>query len=610
MCGIFGYIGQASKTVEILLEGLKSLEYRGYDSSGIAVMEGSRARVVKSEGKLANLRQKLKGMTISGHVGMGHTRWATHGVASTTNAHPQVSGSTIVVHNGIIENYRELKRELLDKGYEFSSDTDTEVIAHLIEERTKAGMSLEEAVMGAFGRIEGSYAVVVMSEREPGKIIGIRKFSPLVLAVGDGEYFFASDTPAVLPYTHDVVFLEDGDMAVVDTDGFTITDLSGEVQNRETTRLSWDPVLVEKGGYKHYMLKEIHEQPRAVLDTIRGRFNEESGDVHIEDLQPGLIKDINRIVLIACGTSYHACLAGRYMIEKLSRVPVEVDLASEFRYREPMTGDNTLVIAVSQSGETADTSEALLEAKRAGASTLAITNVINSKIARDADTSIHTRAGPEIGVASTKAFTTQLTVFYLLSVFFARALNKISNSDGQALIHDLIKVPKQIEIALKLDGEIRELAREFYTFNHFLFLGRGISYPIALEGALKLKEISYIHAEGYAAGEMKHGPIALVDENMPVVLVAPDDDVVFKKTLSNLQEIKTRRGKIILLTTDGNQTGLNDNVDRFITIPPASSLISPILAVVPLQLLAYHIAAFKGTDIDQPRNLAKVVTVE
>ncbi len=610
MCGIFGYIGQASKTVEILLEGLKSLEYRGYDSSGIAVMEGSRARVVKSEGKLANLRQKLKGMTISGHVGMGHTRWATHGVASTTNAHPQVSGSTIVVHNGIIENYRELKRELLDKGYEFSSDTDTEVIAHLIEERTKAGMSLEEAVMGAFGRIEGSYAVVVMSEREPGKIIGIRKFSPLVLAVGDGEYFFASDTPAVLPYTHDVVFLEDGDMAVVDTDGFTITDLSGEVQNRETTRLSWDPVLVEKDGYKHYMLKEIHEQPRAVLDTIRGRFNEESGDVHIEDLQPGLIKDINRIVLIACGTSYHACLAGRYMIEKLSRVPVEVDLASEFRYREPMTGDNTLVIAVSQSGETADTSEALLEAKRAGASTLAITNVINSKIARDADTSIHTHAGPEIGVASTKAFTTQLTVFYLLSVFFARALNKISNSDGQALLHDLIKVPKQIEIALKLDGEIRELAREFYTFNHFLFLGRGINYPIALEGALKLKEISYIHAEGYAAGEMKHGPIALVDENMPVVLVAPDDDVVFKKTLSNLQEIKTRRGKIILLTTDGNQTGLNDNVDRFITIPPASNLISPILAVVPLQLLAYHIASFKGTDIDQPRNLAKVVTVE
>ncbi|MEE9251909.1 MAG: glutamine--fructose-6-phosphate transaminase (isomerizing) [Thermodesulfobacteriota bacterium] len=610
MCGIFGYIGQASKTVEILLEGLKSLEYRGYDSSGIAVMEGSRARVVKSEGKLANLRQKLKGMTISGHVGMGHTRWATHGVASTTNAHPQVSGSTIVVHNGIIENYRELKRELLDKGYEFSSDTDTEVIAHLIEERTKAGMSLEEAVMGAFGRIEGSYAVVVMSEREPGKIIGIRKFSPLVLAVGDGEYFFASDTPAVLPYTHDVVFLEDGDMAVVETDGFTITDLSGEVQNRETTRLSWDPVLVEKDGYKHYMLKEIHEQPRAVLDTIRGRFNEESGDVHIEDLQPGLIKDINRIVLIACGTSYHACLAGRYMIEKLSRVPVEVDLASEFRYREPMTGDNTLVIAVSQSGETADTSEALLEAKRAGASTLAITNVINSKIARDADTSIHTHAGPEIGVASTKAFTTQLTVFYLLSVFFARALNKISNSDGQALLHDLIKVPKQIEIALKLDGEIRELAREFYTFNHFLFLGRGINYPIALEGALKLKEISYIHAEGYAAGEMKHGPIALVDENMPVVLVAPDDDVVFKKTLSNLQEIKTRRGKIILLTTDGNQTGLNDNVDRFITIPPASNLISPILAVVPLQLLAYHIASFKGTDIDQPRNLAKVVTVE
>lgn len=610
MCGIVGYIGDKKKTVDVLMDGLGRLEYRGYDSSGIAVIQDGSSAVVKSKGKLINLRKKIKSNSISGTLGIGHTRWATHGRASNRNAHPHVSGSVSVVHNGIIENYHELKKSLLQRGYKFYSDTDTEVVAHLIEDLSKSDLSFEDAVRKAFRQVEGSYAVAAISERSPDKIVAIRKFSPLVLALGKGENFLASDVQAVLPYSNKIIFLEDGDVAILGDNGFRITDLDGNDVVRNVSTINWDPVSLEKNGYRHFMLKEIHEQSRAVLDAIRGKISEQTGEVILQGLDEDYFKNIRRIIALGCGTSYHACLVGRYMIENLSNIQVEVDLSSEFRYREPILDNNTLAIAVSQSGETADTSEALSEARRRGAKTLAITNVERSKIARESSHVIYTCAGPEIGVASTKAFTTQLIVMYLLAVFLGRLRKRIHERAGRALIREALSVPQLIEKTLKTEAEIQELAKEFNGFDNFLYLGRGPNYPIALEGALKLKEITYIHAEGFAAGEMKHGPIALVDENVPVVFIAPRFGVFYKKILGNLEEIRARKGKVIFLTNGEGEEEIRSRVDKIITVPDSSAYISPILSVIPLQLLAYYIATYKGTDIDQPRNLAKVVTVE
>ncbi len=610
MCGIVGYVGDQKKTVNVLLDGLTRLEYRGYDSSGIALMEGGRPRIFKSTGKLSNLKKKIGKHALEGLLGIGHTRWATHGDATEKNAHPHISGGTSVVHNGIIENFSLLKDELIKKGYKFYSDTDTEVLAHLIESCCGPGITFEDAVRAAFRRVEGSYAVAVISDRMPDKVIATRKFSPLIVALGDHENYLASDVPAILPYCRNVIFLEDGDVAVLEKSRISITDLYGDPVERNVQVINWDPVSVEKCGYRHFMIKEIHEQPEAVLDTMRGRFSEETGEVFFEGFDGSLYEDVNRITALACGTSYHASLIGKYMIETIARVPVQVEIASEFRYRNPILDKNTLAIAVSQSGETADTSEALSEAKAGGAKTLGITNVLMSKIARDADKVIYTHAGPEIGVASTKAFTTQLVAFYLLSVYLGRIKKQIDRKRSIELIRDAIRLPQLIQVTLRLDDEIRDLAKEFFHYRNFLYLGRGINYPVAFEGALKLKEVSYIHAEGYAAGEMKHGPIALIDDEMPVVLIAPNDGITYKKLLGNLQEVRARRGKVIFLTSDTPPEELRGSVDRIIEIPVSNYLLSPVLSVVPLQLLAYHIAVLKGTDVDQPRNLAKVVTVE
>ncbi len=610
MCGILGYIGDHRKTVDVLLQGLSRLEYRGYDSSGIAVIQNGQSKVFKSKGKLSKLKTKVKKHPPKGSLGIGHTRWATHGEASLKNAHPHVSGGTSVVHNGIVENYLDLKNELKNKGYKFYSDTDTEVIAHLIEDNLAAGLDFENASREAFKRLEGSYAIAVISDKYPDKVIATRKFSPLILAIGDHENYLASDVPAILPFSRKVIYLEDGDVAVLKRDNVSITDLEGNEVKRKVQSINWDPLSVEKCGYRHFMLKEIYEQPQAILDTMRGRFSEETGEVFLDGLDPKMFKDVNRIVALACGTSYHASLIGKYMIEKIAKVSVEVDIASEFRYRSPIIDNKTLAIAVSQSGETADTSEALIEAKSRGAKTISITNVMMSKIARDSEGVIYTHAGPEIGVASTKAFTTQLIAFYLFAIYLGRIRKEITKKQAVEMIKDALTIPQLIQVVLKLDSQIKELAKEFFTYRNFLYLGRGINYPIAFEGALKLKEISYIHAEGYAAGEMKHGPIALIDEDMPIVLIAPGDGVAYKKILGNLQEVRARKGKVIFLTSDPLAPEIQGNVDKLIEVPDCPYMISPIVSIVPLQLLAYHIATYKGTDVDQPRNLAKVVTVE
>ena len=610
MCGILGYIGDHRKTVDVLLQGLTRLEYRGYDSSGIAVIQNGQSKVFKSKGKLSKLKTKVKKHPPKGSLGIGHTRWATHGEASLKNAHPHVSGGTTVVHNGIVENYLDLKNELKKKGYKFYSDTDTEVIAHLIEDNLAAGLDFENASREAFKRLEGSYAIAVISDKYPDKVIATRKFSPLILAIGDHENYLASDVPAILPFSRKVIYLEDGDVAVLKRDNVSITDLEGNEVKRKVQSINWDPLSVEKCGYRHFMLKEIYEQPQAILDTMRGRFSEETGEVFLDGLDPKMFKDVNRIVTLACGTSYHASLIGKYMIEKIAKVSVEVDIASEFRYRSPIIDNKTLAIAVSQSGETADTSEALIEAKSRGAKTISITNVMMSKIARDSEGVIYTHAGPEIGVASTKAFTTQLIAFYLFAIYLGRIRKEITKKQAVEMIKDALTIPQLIQVVLKLDSQIKELAKEFFTYRNFLYLGRGINYPIAFEGALKLKEISYIHAEGYAAGEMKHGPIALIDEDMPIVLIAPGDGVAYKKILGNLQEVRARKGKVIFLTSDPLAPEIQGNVDKLIEVPDCPYILSPIVSIVPLQLLAYHIATYKGTDVDQPRNLAKVVTVE
>ena len=610
MCGIVGYIGDHKKTLEILYDGLKRLEYRGYDSSGISILDDNKAVTIKSQGKLEKLKSKISSSNPSGSIGIGHTRWATHGKPSEENAHPHSFGSIRVVHNGIIENYLDLKEQLEKDGHEFYSETDTEVIAHLIESYLESGLDFETSVREAFQKIEGSYAVAIVSEKEPDKIVVTRKFSPLIVADNGKEKFIASDVPAILPYCQEIVYLEDGDFAVIDAKGIKFTDINGKEVKRESKKISLDPIMVEKSGYRHFMLKEIHEQPRAILDTLRGKFSNEDFSVELEGLDTLLTKEISRISIVGCGTSYHASLIGKYMIESLAKINTEVDLASEFRYREPIIDSSTLVIAVSQSGETADTSEAVLEAKKKGAITLGITNVEMSKIPREADFAVFTKAGPEIGVASTKAFTTQIISFYLLAILLADNKKLISKKIRKDLINGALEIYKRQQQTLSLDEEIKELSKDFYHYKNFIYLGRGINYPVALEGALKLKEISYVHAEGYAAGEMKHGPIALIDEDMPVVFIAPTDAVYYKKMLGNFQEIKARGGRIIFITTDNNCDEFLDDNDRKILIPECSEILSPLLTVIPVQFLAYHIANLLGTDIDQPRNLAKVVTVE
>ena len=608
MCGIVGYVGP-KQAAPLLLEGLKRLEYRGYDSAGIATLSNGRFVVHRSSGKLSNLLDKLGGSPPPGSTGIGHTRWATHGRPTEPNAHPHAdcSGSIVAVHNGIFENFAERKAELTAAGHLFSSETDTEVFAHEVEAAYRG--DLFAAVQAATKKLSGAYAVVVSSSAEPGVLVAARSGPPIVLGLGQGENYVASDPVALVPWTRDVVFLEDGDVARVDVSGVRIADADGRPVTRLTHRILWDAVAAEKGGYRHFMAKEIHEQPTAVADTFAGKVSLETGELLFDSplLSPGRVADFDRVLLLACGTSWHAAQVGKFLIEGLARLPVEVDYGSEFRYRRPVLGPRTLTLGISQSGETADTVAALSEARRAGAPIAAIVNVPGSQIARMADAVFGTHAGPEIGVASTKAFTTQLVLLFLLAgeLREARGLGRGLTADElRALAH----LPKAIGETLALEKAIEELAREYHTARDFLFLGRGLHYPVALEGALKLKEISYIHAEGYPAGEMKHGPIALVDENLPVVVLAPHD-AWREKTISNLREVKSRDGVAIVVTTreDAEIAAL---ADRVLVIPESIPELQPVLSVVPLQLLAYHIGVRRGCDVDQPRNLAKSVTVE
>ncbi len=609
MCGIIGYIGP-QEAAPILVEGLRRLEYRGYDSAGLAIVNQT-VHLRRAVGKLRNLDALLAEKPVTGTLGIGHTRWATHGRPTEMNAHPHVVGTVAVVHNGIIENHLELKEELRAKGRKFASETDTEVFSHLIDEGIQKGMKLDAAVRAAVEQVRGSYAIAVVDTQTPDRFVVAKQQSPLVLGIGPGERYAASDIPALISHTREVVYLEDGDMAVVTADSHTITRIgSGELVSRPVTHIAWSAVAAEKGGFKHFMLKEIHEQSRAITDTVRGRASVEQGEVFFEELklEKATLDDIRRIVIIACGTSWHAGLVGKHYIEAATRVPVEVDLASEFRYRDPVIDGHTLLIAISQSGETADTLAALKEAKERGAHTAAICNVIGSSIARAAGDVVYTHAGPEIGVASTKAFTTQMVALYLLAIYLGRKLERLTKPDAQKLIETLLQVPAEVDKAITLNWHVRDVARRYMNATSSLYLGRGLLYPIALEGALKLKEISYIHAEGYAAGEMKHGPIALIDENTPTVVVAPRGPS-YEKTASNLAEILARRGKVIGVG-DADDEQLRAMCDDFLALPATQPWSAPIVAVVPLQLLAYHIADLKGTDVDQPRNLAKSVTVE
>jgi len=610
MCGIVGYIGQQD-VVPVIVDGLKRLEYRGYDSAGIAYLQDNNIEIQRCEGKIRNLEVLIRGNTTTQGIGLGHTRWATHGKPSEKNAHPHRPGDTVIVHNGIIENYVELKKNLTQEGFIFTSDTDTEVIAHLIEKYQKEGTGdLVEAVRTALQHVEGAFALGILNRNEPDRIIAAKKASPLVLGLGEGENFLASDIPAILNHTRKVIFLDDGEMAVLQREGVTVTRLDGTPVAKEVQHISWSAVMAEKGGYKHFMQKEIFEQPRALLDTFRGRISRETGEVFFEqfELTPAEAEEIDKIVMVACGTSYHAALVGKFMVEEMTRIPVEVDIASEFRYRDPIVDKKTLLICISQSGETADTLAALKEAKAKGAKTVGICNVLGSSITRDADGVIYTHAGPEIGVASTKAFTTQLVALYLFALCLARAGGRMSADQAVVLMEDLAKLPQQVEKILEEEETIRKLAKRYADRTDFLYLGRGIHYPIALEGALKLKEISYIHAEGYPAGEMKHGPIALIDEKMPVVALLPHDSV-FEKARGNIEEVKARSGIVIALV-NREEPEVEEKADHVIRVPATNNFLSPILMTVPLQLLAYHIAVLRGTDVDQPRNLAKSVTVE
>ena len=609
MCGIVGYIGKRN-TCSVLLEGLKRLEYRGYDSAGVAIFHEGKIAVRRCQGKLCNLENSLCNTTFDGGAGIGHTRWATHGRPSEENAHPHFYKGIAVVHNGIIENYLELKKMLRGDGHEFQSETDSEVLSHLFARFFAQGCSFEESVRKGLALVRGSYAIAVVNEDDPSQLIAARNESPLVLGLGDGENFIASDVPAILPYTRKMIFLEDGDMAVVKNQGVQITAISGAVVQRSPRVITWDPIMAEKGGYKHFMQKEIFEQPRAIIDTLRGRISEDTCDIYLSGFEAhaAALKNIERIYCVACGTSYYAGLVGKFMLEEISRIPVEVDLGSEFRYRDPLVDERSLIILISQSGETADTLAAMREGKGKGAKTLAICNAVESSLARDCDSVLYTHAGPEIGVASTKAFTSQVTALFLVALFLGKMRGTLPDERACQLIQDLVRLPGLMEKVLTLDSEIKKIAQVYADKNNFLYLGRGINYPIALEGALKLKEISYIHAEGYPAGEMKHGPIALIDEEMPVVVGAPKG-ATYEKIMSNIEEVKARQGRTIALATEGDAE-IGKKVNHSMFVPETNPLLTPILMVIPLQLFAYHVAVIKGTDVDQPRNLAKSVTVE
>ena len=611
MCGIVGYIGD-KKVVPILLDGLKRLEYRGYDSAGLAVLERGRMVVHRSVGKIKELENAVWGANLAGTVGLGHTRWATHGRPTEENAHPHTdcTGDLVVIHNGIIENYLSLKEKLIREGHRFRSETDTEVIAHLIEKYLADEPDLEVAVRRALNDVTGAYAIGVLWKGDPNRIVGAKCESPLVVGLGEGDFFFASDIPAILGLTRNVLFLNDREMVVLTKEGAEITTLAGERVQRAVETVMWSPILAEKGGYRHFMLKEIYEQPRAVRDTLRGRFSEDSGQIFFEGMEAlnEALPEVRKVVLIACGTAWHAALVGKFMIEELCRLPVEVDYSSEFRYRDPVVDEGTLVVAVSQSGETLDTLAGIKAARARGCHTFAVCNVVGSSVTREVEGVLYTHAGPEIGVAATKTFTAQLVALYLFALYCGHKRGTADADRVRALLADLVRLPQQIEAALRLDAELEQLSHRYHTKSGFLYLGRGINYPIALEGALKLKEISYIHAEGYPAGEMKHGPIALISNEMPVVVVAPRDRV-YEKILGNLQEVKARDGIVIAVGSEGD-VELPKRADHCVTVPRTCHLLTPALLAIPMQLLAYHVAVRKGCDVDQPRNLAKSVTVE
>ena len=620
MCGIVGYIGP-KKVVPLILDGLRRLEYRGYDSAGVAVVsENGHLEIRRASGKLPNLEESIRQHPIDGIYGLGHTRWATHGRPTEENAHPHrdCKGEIVVVHNGIVENYVELKQELEKEGHKFVTETDTEIVAHLVEKYMDGG-PLEDAVRKAVKRLNGVYALAILSTKDPRKIVAARNGPPVVVGLGKDECFVASDIPGILAHTRDMFFLGDGDIAVLTPKGVKVTDIDAKPVEPKIHHVTWDPITAEKGGFKHFMLKEISEQPRAIRDTMLGRISQETGKVFLDEMAitEEEFRNFRNIKIVACGTSWHAGLAGKFMIERLAGVPVEVDYGSEFRYRNPIIDDHTLVICISQSGETADTLAAQREAKQKGAKTLAICNVVGSMVTREAAGTILTHAGPEIGVASTKAFTGQLTALMLISLYLGQTRGKLSDDAAKKLMQEFTRLPQKLEMILQGDQEgiYEALARQLFRYTDFLYLARGIHYPIALEGALKLKEISYIHAEGYPAGEMKHGPNALIDENLPVVVLATRDEfdsdsmVRYEKSVSNIQEVKARDGIVISVVTEGDHLARKAS-DHTIEIPTAPELMAPILEVVPLQLLAYHIAVRRGCDVDQPRNLAKSVTVE
>jgi len=614
MCGIVGFIGREHRAMDVLIDGLRRLEYRGYDSAGVAILDHSSAeapgaiQVRRAMGKLSNLEEVLRNAPLEGRVGIGHTRWATHGKPSERNAHPHRAGSVVIVHNGIVENYRSLRAELEAAGRAMASDTDTELIAHLIEQRVEAGDDLLTAVRAACARLDGSYAFGALCDRFADHIVAAKNGgSPIILGLGEKQSFLASDIPAILPYTRQMVFLRDGEFAVLSEDAVELIDADGRPLEREPVPIQWDPISAEKGGYDRFMQKEIFEQPRAVMDTIGTRLVEDACDVDLDGIDVGA-RPVERLYLVACGTAYYSCMVGKYLYEQMAGIPTEVDLASEFRYRRPAIDDSCWVVPVSQSGETADTLAALREGRRKGARVVSISNTRESSIARESDDVLYTHAGPEIGVASTKAFTTQIVAHYLLAVKLGIANGRISRAEAAQRIGELMRLPRLIEQTLRLDAEVRAIAQKFFHSTNFLFLGRGIMYPIALEGALKLKEISYIHAEGYAAGEMKHGPIALIDENMPVVVIA-NRSPLYDKVLSNLEQVRSRDGVVIAIASE-DDAEISDHANELIRIPDLGPYLTSVIAVVPLQLLAYHVAVLKGTDVDQPRNLAKSVTVE
>jgi glucosamine--fructose-6-phosphate aminotransferase (isomerizing) len=614
MCGIIGYIGPKD-VVPVLIDGLRRLEYRGYDSAGVAVVRDGCVDLRRSAGKLSNLETVIGSAPLAGDYGVGHTRWATHGRPTEENAHPHrdCTGKVVVVHNGIIENYLDLKLELQSQGHTFATETDTEIVAHLVEREMKDD-GLENAVRRALMLMRGLFALVLISADDPEKIVAVRNGPPIVVGLGDGEFFVASDIPAILSHTRDVVFLGDEEMAVITRTGVQFTDFFGRPVSKATQRVLWDPIMAEKAGYKHFMLKEIFEQPTAARETILGRVSQDTGRVFLEEMKISerQLAAVDRVTILACGTSWHAGLIGKFMIEQLARVHVDVDYGSEYRYRKPIVTKDTLAVVITQSGETADTLAALREAKLAGASSIAICNVVGSMATRETDGTVYTHAGPEIGVASTKAFTSQLVALYLLALRLGQVRGVLTPDASRPHIDALLQLPLLMEHTLKLAPEVEEIAARFHSRTDFLYLGRGINYPIALEGALKLKEISYIHAEGYPAGEMKHGPIALIDERLPVVAIAPHD-AVFEKMIGNMQEVKARGGSVVALTTQGDgklSSILHRDNDFVLEVPQAPELLTPIVMSIPLQLLAYDIAVRRGCDVDQPRNLAKSVTVE